>query len=735
MAHIASTKSGFVRTTGAVAGCNTWIHWTLLSSMTAMLATTQGTHAQIAAVPTSEVTALAAALKPSGLEITSITVLNGTEEQFGTYTNFSTPPVVFPDGVVLSSGRVASMLPGTSPSFNMPSTGWAPVAAYAGTTGAIFNYQSNNDAAVLEVHFRIASPSSVKFDFLFGSVEYPVYVNSYTDAFLAFLDGTAPENQICFDAKGAAVQVGQSFANRVTTADVNTAFGGTHGLIESLTTTTPMLTAGEHVLRFVVCDVNDGILDSAVFLANLRAESGSAGTEPTPFALRLLGPDTEVSPGSTYTLRASCTVPPTPLSGCQLAVHFDPTCLRLDAVNPVAGAPLSGEIAEIRDNIQGTLRYALGMSNQAEPLVGPSDLCDLVFTVLPGASQCGVSSLVTFGDVGPFTTRVTEAATAAPLVPLLFDSPEVKLDIAPPVLTGVPAANITVATDAGSTFGALVSLPTVTAVDACEGAVSVTVTGAIASGLYPIGTTTVTWSATDSVGNAVSVSRDIVVGDYQLLDLAVELQGFGIAPMYRSMRVISGGTVSTHTVNLTESVTLPGSSAVIAVRGVIPGIPVAVTDSLGCVAAKDPAHSLTAVGAALDLGARWGATVTPRQGDSNDDDMVEIVDYALWVTDIASGIAQDARSNFNGDTTVNTGDFGYINVNFFRIGDSCAPPLQSRQPRDRVSVKELRRAGLGQLVAADINGDGWVDASDMQQYAQQGGASTPAAAGSKRPSW
>jgi hypothetical protein len=39
-------------------------------------------------------------------------------------------------------------------------------------------------------------------------------------------------------------------------------------------------------------------------------------------------------------------------------------------------------------------------------------------------------------------------------------------------------------------------------------------------------------------------------------------------------------------------------------------------------------------------------------------------------------------------------------------------------PRDRVSVRELRRRGLGDLIAADINGDGWVDVQDIQMAMQ-----------------
>jgi hypothetical protein len=131
------------------------------------------------------------------------------------------------------------------------------------------------------------NPSPIKFDFLFGSVEFPFYTSSFTDSFLVFLDGTGPANQITFDSAGNAVQVGSSFAGLETTGDKNSAFSNPHGIIHHLTTTSAMLADGEHFLIFEIGDVNDHILDSAVFIANLRAEAGTQGTgetEDPPYA-------------------------------------------------------------------------------------------------------------------------------------------------------------------------------------------------------------------------------------------------------------------------------------------------------------------------------------------------------------------------------------------------------------------------------------------------------------------
>lgn len=256
---------------------------------------TASARGDIATVPTTNTTSLGAALHPTGLTIKNVRIRNGADAQFGTYSNFSVAPVTIGDGLVLGTGDISSIgpipeaqspdyVPSSPPSrlINAMNSGRTPeFNSYGLTTGAITNFNAAEDVASLEVTITLAVDSNVKFDYIFGSVEFPVWTNSYTDAFLVFLDVRQPENQICFDSQGSAIQVGQSFADLVTTGDLNTAFAYPHGMIQSLTTTTIALPAGDHKLWFEVGDVNDQILDSAVFITNLRAEAGDAGTNPT----------------------------------------------------------------------------------------------------------------------------------------------------------------------------------------------------------------------------------------------------------------------------------------------------------------------------------------------------------------------------------------------------------------------------------------------------------------------
>ena len=263
------------------------------------LAFTACLNAQVQTTPTMDPAALAHGLHASGLTITSIVIRAGVPGQFGTYTNFERLPVTIRPGIVLSSGNVTNLAPfpeAQSPDYDPASPpeqvssqmtpepdsgGTLEFDDYGSTSGNIQSFNASYDVAALEVHFTLDDSYSIKFDFIFGSVEYPAWTSQFTDAFLVFLDGTAPENQITFDSNGDAVQVASSFAGLETTADLNSAFASPHGLIHHLTTTSPEMDRGEHVLIFEVGDVNDHILDSVAFITNLRTGVGPPGTEPS----------------------------------------------------------------------------------------------------------------------------------------------------------------------------------------------------------------------------------------------------------------------------------------------------------------------------------------------------------------------------------------------------------------------------------------------------------------------
>jgi hypothetical protein len=425
--------------------------------------------------------------------------------------------------------------------------------------------------------------------------------------------------------------------------------------------------------------------------------------------------------GCPMIVRVSSSASQSVLVGLQLAVRFDTSHLRLDAVNPVEGGPFGMEIVEQIDNTAGTLRYAVGVDETQSGSDLASNLVDLVFTVLDTNPLCGASDLVQFAIVDGFDTEVaTMTDGGGGFAPLVVDLPRTNLDCIIPVLSGVPSDDIALATDAGSTYGAFVAAPTVTAVDNCDGAVAVsllitypdTSTSTVwpTDRMFPIGTSTVRYTAVDSTGNLASETYTVDVGNFQLLDAHVTFQGALVGSSSRQIRIKTGALTQVVSVSLTGSI------------GTISGVHVPVALGYSCMSAKDAAHALTDIDSPIVVGKRYDASFTLLQGDSNDDDMIDIFDFSLFAVDRGFGKATDARSNFNADTLVNNCDFTFICINFFKVGQSCSGAYDRAQPIARVSVKELRRTGRGTHAVADINHDGWVDTTDMQLMLEGGRA-------------
>lgn len=88
------------------------------------------------------------------------------------------------------------------------------------------------------------------------------------------------------------------------------------------------------------------------------------------------------------------------------------------------------------------------------------------------------------------------------------------VDTTPPVVTA--PANVTVYTGSGTTCAVVVSnatLGTATATDSCSGSLSVTRTGVPAGNSFPVGTTTITYSATDPANNTGTKTQTVTVVD------------------------------------------------------------------------------------------------------------------------------------------------------------------------------------------------------------------------------
>jgi hypothetical protein len=296
------------------------------------------------------------------------------------------------------------------------------------------------------------------------------------------------------------------------------------------------------------------------------------------------------------------------------------------------------------------------------------------------------------------------------------------------VLAGVPSgtadatdgvANITTYADAGSTYGAVVANPGVTSSNNC-GAETVTISIAYPSGPngttwpseFPIGTSRVTWNTVDEAGNTATDSRDIVVINKHLMtvdvNLAPTISATGPFTLPIRFRLSSGVAVTADV-----SFTAGGD-------GTARDVEIPVLAGYTCASAKDAVNTVADAQAMSVSGTKWvfPGAFSLVAGDSTDDNIVDILDFGAFVTDRGFGKNPLSRSNFDRNASVGNADFSFISLNFLTVGDNCNGANFNGNPRDRVSVKELRRMGLGYMEEADINRDGWVDATDLALAAQ-----------------
>jgi uncharacterized repeat protein (TIGR02543 family) len=162
-------------------------------------------------------------------------------------------------------------------------------AALGGDNGTTHG-DNDYDVTVLKVDLNApASVNCMTVDFRFLSEEYPEYVGgTVNDAFVAELDTsdwvtdstsatapvTAPHN-FAFDQNGNPITINAAGAATMTVLDAaGTTYDGATPLLQASTPVSP----GAHSLYLSIFDQGDGILDSAVFVDNVRFSNRPTGT-------------------------------------------------------------------------------------------------------------------------------------------------------------------------------------------------------------------------------------------------------------------------------------------------------------------------------------------------------------------------------------------------------------------------------------------------------------------------
>lgn len=272
-----------------------------------------------------------------GIEAFNIT-FNGSPEQIGSF-NGENSNIGIGSGVVIASGDVIVTVGPND--MGSATEGGGNFGATDPDLEQLIPGFGLNDAAVLEFDF-IAAGDSVSFRYVWGSEEYPEFVNSsFNDVFGFFLSGPGISGPYSLDAVNIALVPGTTLPVTIDNVNENlnnqyyvdnTGGGATATQLDAFTTVLTAeaggLQCGEtYHIKIALADAGDTAYDSAVFL-----EAGSFASN-------------DVSITATIPNAPPNFPPLTLLEGCVdgFVTIFRPTANENDEVLLVVGGTATGE--------------------------------------------------------------------------------------------------------------------------------------------------------------------------------------------------------------------------------------------------------------------------------------------------------------------------------------------------------------------------------------------------------
>lgn len=233
----------------------------------------------------------------SGITVVGTPTISGNFAQFGTFSQGNVGAGLGIDsGIVLSTGIATDSIG----SYDLNDSGTDLNGAGSSKISAMVNNPATGDAATIKFSFTSSTDSLYFLNYVFASQEYPEFVRSpFNDGFGYFVDGVniakVPGTNLNVSVNtinngnndsGVLARNPQYYIpNRNNNRTLQ--FGG---LTVPLSASANGLGSGVHTLEIVIADVNDGNLDSAVFLsANSLSSSPIYGsvtqTVPEPFGI------------------------------------------------------------------------------------------------------------------------------------------------------------------------------------------------------------------------------------------------------------------------------------------------------------------------------------------------------------------------------------------------------------------------------------------------------------------
>ncbi len=204
------------------------------------------------------------------------------------------------------------------------------------------------------------------------------------------------------------------------------------------------------------------------------------------------------------------------VKACQAILGYSSSFFEAGAGAIIAGGGAWDDLIYTSWSTAGKLDTAVGVYGESSTGAGTDvdgTVAKITLTVKPTAPD-GITQMVFRTDVDCNSTRVEctylSDMNAMPVFPSKRNSVNIHVDSTPPTVDCPD--NVSVNADTGACQATNVSIGMATADDASP---IVSITNDHASTTYPVGTTTVTWTATDAAGNSATCTQTVTVIDAQ----------------------------------------------------------------------------------------------------------------------------------------------------------------------------------------------------------------------------